>query len=62
VTGAVETVGETLFGLPSTLFEGCGMLGGVEGTGAAFAVAAGAVCIGGMAPGSGSSGSASVAS
>jgi hypothetical protein len=31
VTGAVETVGETLLGLPSTLFDGCGMLGGVDG-------------------------------
>ena len=74
VTGAVETVGEMLLGFPSTLFDGCGMLGGVEGTEAAFgavavagaALAAGAeVCAWtgvGAAPGSGSSGSVSVAS
>ena len=43
VTGAVETVGEMLLGLPSTLFNGCGMLGGVEGTAFAGAtLAAGA--------------------
>jgi hypothetical protein len=73
VAGIVETVGETLFGLPSTLFAGCGMLGGVDGgvDGAAgflaWPAAAGvALAIGdeagGAAPGSGISGSASVAS
>ena len=63
VTGAVETVGETLFGLPSTLFGGCGMLGGVEGAllaGGAIAVDVAGVACG--VPGSGSSGSISVTS
>ena len=39
VTGTVEAVGEMLPGLPNTLLEGCGMLGGIEGAalGGAFA-------------------------
>ena len=70
VTGAVDTVGETLLGLPSTLFPGCGMLGGVEGSVVVFegvtfvagSIAVGARFAGGAEPESGSSGSDSVAS
>ena len=71
VTGSVDAVGETLFGLPSTLFAGCGMLGGLDGDGVVFGdVAAELIpvltgCAGvedGGAPGSGSSGSVSVTS
>jgi hypothetical protein len=66
VTGRVEAVGETLVGLPSTLFGGCGMLAGVEGVGDVVAgtEAVGAAvcdCVTGCA-GSGSSGSVSVTS
>jgi hypothetical protein len=42
VTGAVETVGETLLGLPNTLFDGCGILGGLDGAEVAVVVGAGA--------------------
>ena len=64
VTGTVEAVGETLFGLPSTLFAGCGILGGVVGEpGLAALPEAGFVVIGFVAPpANGSSGSDSVAS
>ena len=45
VTGMVEAVGETLLGLPSTLFSGWGILGGVEGAGASFGIAATGVAV-----------------
>ena len=58
VTGNVDGVGETLFGLPSTLFAGCGMVGGADGTWV-VAVPGAPGC---AAPVNGSSGSVSVAS
>jgi hypothetical protein len=69
VTGTVEAVGETLFGLPRTLFAGWGIVGVVDGElGLATLSDTGSVPVGftagtgGAAPGSASSGSDSVAS
>lgn len=68
VTGTVDAVGETLFGLPRTLFAGWGIAG--EADGAALAAPPEAACVPAgfaaeeddAAPGSASSGSDSVAS
>ena len=67
VAGSVDGVGDTFVGLPSTLFAGCGMLGGVDAEGVVFGAGlvpplTGCLGVDAGAPGRRSSGSVSVTS